>query len=386
MSDERKRILDLLENGMITAQEAIKLLDALEKSSQSKQHSSNDILTDFISAVTSDDDSKTKQEKGESSKKKNSDFDFDGAKDKIVDFFNTALNKVKSLEFDFQWKHSVELSHVFQQSEVELKAIDIDVSNGKVDIIPWDQDEIRLECDAKVYRTEDEEEAKKQFIENTRFGVENGTLYYSTQLKWMKVDTKVYIPKQEYDRLVVRIFNGGFQGNDLHVEKFKVKSANGKVSIENLTSENAEVETSNGAIKALNVSAHRFEAESINGKIHVEGDIKKSDIQSLNGNVVLRLKGDEADTTHIKAVTGNIDVYVPEHIALAGEAKSNLGSFKLEVEGINVVEEKNEIVQKQIRFTKLSESEHKLHIFAETKTGSVVIKNNKETNVNKEEV
>lgn len=102
----------------------------------------------------------------------------------------------------------------------------------------------------------------------------------------MKVDSKLFIPKHQYKRISVRLFNGGLKAEHLDVEDLRAKAANGKIMIDHLTAKKAEVETSNGAISILNAKADHVEAESINGKVHVEGDISYSDVQSLNGNVV----------------------------------------------------------------------------------------------------
>ena len=373
MNEERKRILDMLENGTISAQEALALLEALDKKPNTSKAKDKDFLDEFVSIFQDD----KKGEKDHSSPSGN-------PKDKLLDFMNSALNKIKNFDFDFQWNQSVELSHVYQQPNTDFEKIDVDVANGKVELIPWDGDEIRVECDAKVYRTEDHEEARKQFMENTSFAIDGDTLYYSTQLKWMKVDSKLYIPKHQYKRISVRLFNGGLSAENLDVQDLRAKAANGKIHINHLTTKKAEVETSNGAIAILNAKADRVEAESINGKVHVEGDISYSDVQSLNGNIVCALTGEKADTLHAKTVTGNIDLFVPENISISGEAKSNFGSFKVELEGIDVLEEKNEVVQKSIRFSRKTDSEDKLHLFAETKAGSVLIKKHEQKNVNKD--
>ncbi|WP_064093038.1 DUF4097 family beta strand repeat-containing protein [Rossellomorea aquimaris] len=373
MNEERKRILDMVEKGTLTAQEALTLLEALDKKPDSSQEKSKDFLDEFVSIF-----------QDEKKSDKDGSYETGKPKDKLLDFMNTALNKIKNFDFDFQWNQSVELSHVFQQANTNFEKIDIDVANGKVELIPWDGEEVRVECSAKVYRTEDREEARKQFMENTSFAVDGDTMYYSTQLKWMKVDSKLYIPKHHYKRISIRLFNGGLIANHLNVEDLRAKAANGKIRIDHLAAKKAEIETSNGAISILNVKAERVEAESINGKVHVEGDVLYSDVQSLNGNIVCALTGEKADTLHAKTVTGNVDLFVPENINIAGEAKSNLGGFKLELQGIDVLEEKNDVVQKHIRFNRKTDSLEKLHLFAETKTGSVLIKKHVEKNVNKD--
>ncbi|MBH9965928.1 DUF4097 family beta strand repeat-containing protein [[Bacillus] enclensis] len=361
MNEERKRILDMVEKGTLTAQEALTLLEALDKKTEPAKEKEKDFLDEFVSIF---DDKKSD----------GSGYKTDKTKDKILDFMNTAFSKIKNFDFDFQWNQSVEVSHVFQQPDISFKKVDVDVANGKVELIPWDGEEVRVECQAKVYRTEDREEARRQFMENTSFAVDRDTLYFATQTKWMKVDSKLYIPKHQYEKVSVRLFNGGLKAEHIEAEDFRAKSANGKINIDHLTSKKAEVETSNGAITILNAKAEKVEAESINGKVQVEGDIHYTDAQSLNGNIICAITGAKADTVHAKTVTGNVDLYVPGSINISGEAKSNLGSFKIELEGIDVVEEKNDVVQKQIKFNRKTDSEDKLHLFAETKTGSVLIK------------
>ncbi len=372
MNEERNRILDMVEKGTLTAQEAATLLEALDKKSEPSSKG-KDFLDEFVSIFQEDKKDEKDRDKGSAR-----------TKDKVLDFMNTALTKIKNFDFDFQWSQSVELSHVYQQADTDFDKIDIDVANGKVELIPWDGGEVRVECQAKVYRTEDRDEARKQFMENTSFAINEGSLYYSTQLKWMKVDTKLYIPKHHYKKVSVRLFNGGLIAEHLDVADLRAKAANGKIRIDHLITNKAEVETSNGAISVLNAKAERLEAESINGKVHIEGDILYSDAQSLNGNIVCALTGEKADTLNAKTVTGSIDLFVPSNINIAGEAKSNLGSFKLELEGIDVIEEKNEVVQKHIRFNRKTDSNDKLHLFAETKTGSILIKKHEEKNVNKD--
>ena len=374
MSEERKRILDMVEKGQLSTKEALTLLESLDNEKSNKAHKSkdSDILNDLADIFTGE--KSEKQGYSSSSSHHNS-------KDKLIDFFQSALNKIKNFDLDFEFNKSVELSHVFQETEIEsLREVAVDVANGKVDLLPWEQNEVRVECQVKVYRTDDVEEARRSFLSNTDFYIENGKLRLSTELKWMKVDTKIYVPAAEYEKISVKVLNGAVKSERMTADIFKVRSGNGKVELKDLKTKKTEIDTSNGAIHLANIYSDNVEAESINGKVYLEGDVRVSDLQSLNGTIVCCLRGERADTLHAKAVTGGIDLYVPGSIGLKGEAKSNLGSFKIEMEGINIVEEKNEVVQKHVHFSKESASDKKLHIFAHTKTGSVLIKKSEEKN------
>ncbi|MGF2617849.1 DUF4097 family beta strand repeat protein [Rossellomorea vietnamensis] len=375
MNEERKRILDMVEKGQLSTKEALTLLEALDKEGSSHKEKQpykekeTDLLDDLANLFTGE-KKDYKDDYGEKTTYTNN-----NGKDKLIDFFQSALNKVKNFDLDFEFNKSIELSHVFQETEVgALKEAAVDVANGKVEVLPWEQDEVRVECQVKVYRTDDIEEARRSFLANTDFYIENGKVRLSTELKWMKVNTKVYIPASQYEKVSIKVLNGTVSSERVKADSFKVRSANGKVELKDMVTKHIEVDTSNGAIHLANIISDSVEAESINGKVYLEGDVAETDLQSLNGTIVCCLRGDRADTLHAKAVTGGIDLYVPENIGIKGEAKSNLGSFKIEMEGINIVEEKNEVVQKHVHFSKESDSDKKLHIFAHTKTGSVVIK------------
>ncbi|MGE8206612.1 DUF4097 family beta strand repeat-containing protein [Heyndrickxia sp. NPDC080065] len=366
MQEERKRIIDLVRDGKLSTDEALILLDALEKKQESKDEK---VLEEVVS------DSEQKQD--QSGKENNEDrfsSQFSDARDKIMDFVNSAFKKIKDI--DLQFNQSVEFPHVFQQANVNLTNIDIDIANGQVEVKAWDHPDIRVECQAKVYRKDNRDEARTFFIENSSFYIDNGLLRFSTQSKWMKVDTVVYVPKTEYEKVSFRTFNGGVKGEGLKVDDLRTKTANGKIMLKNVDTEKIDAETVNGRIIVQESQANRLTAESMHGSITVEGKYHTIDLQTLNGNLSCALHNQETDTLHLKAVSGNINVYVPSDISIEGECKSNLGNIKVALEDIDKIEEKKEVVQKQIRFKRKGISESPLHIFADTKTGSIFVQTN----------
>ncbi|RLQ96705.1 DUF4097 family beta strand repeat-containing protein [Falsibacillus albus] len=367
MQNERKRILDMVEKGTLSAKEALTLLEALEEAETIKDQKEKDIFNEISREVEKKD-----RESNERYHKYSQ--QFSDTKDKVMDFVNTTLQKIKDFEFDFQFGQSVEITHAFEEADVFLSHMDIDVANGKVDVKSWDRNDLLIDCHAKVYRTEDPEEAQDTFLKNTLYTLDNGKMRFSTQLKWMKVDTTIFVPRDHYEKLNVRIFNGAFHSNELDVDDFTAKSANGKMNMSGLRTKKLEAETANGHITIHDSSAEKLEAETINGALKIDGSFEKVDLQSFNGNVVCQFKNDTVDSLHVKAVTGNVDVYVHENVAMEGELKTNLGGFKLELEGMNVLEEKSEIAQKQLKFQRKGTTESPMHVFADTKTGSIFIK------------
>ncbi|WP_062109184.1 DUF4097 family beta strand repeat-containing protein [Bacillus niameyensis] len=383
MNQEKKRILELVQNGKLSAQEAIILLEALEEEApkqtaetnqeQGEEKQTSDAKEDSntndntATDETSKDDTNKKQETSSSSESIYTQLEHAG--ERLFDFVQNAFNKIKDI--DFQFNQSVEIPHTFQQSASEAEKIDIDIANGPVKIKSWDQPEIRVECNAKVYRTDDREEARNYFLDHTVFNYENGLLVFGTQSKWMKVETILYIPKKTYNKISIRAFNGGVKGEQVHSDTLVVKTTNGKVELSNIQGESLDIDTVNGQIKLVDSTIEKVEAETVNGSIQVTGGYDDVELQSLNGNIDCKLLKLVPRNLGAKTITGNIDLTIPKDAGVDGEVRSNIGNYRLQLNDINIMHEKQEIIQKQVKFKRAGVNESILQLVADTKTGSV---------------
>ncbi len=369
MQVERKRILKMVEEGKLTVDEALLLLgeldktDKTDKTGKTVEEKKDEIIQELSSSV-----------KFEEAKKEDPfNQTMHSVKDKIIDFVDTVYKKIKDVDLDFNFGQSVDITHIFQQSDVYLKNIDIDIANGSVKIVPWDQKDVRIECKAKVYRVETQEEARMNFLKDVTFAISGQKLRFATQQKWMKLEAVIYIPQTEYEYIKIRLFNGSIEGHQLRVESYKAKTANGKITLGDIQGKYAEVETSNGQINIRKSLIEQLEAETLNGAINVDGDYRKVELQSFNGDVFCALSGNSCEFLEATAATGGIEIHVPEHAAVNGELKTNLGAFHLHLEGIQVVEEKSDVIQKVLRFKSDKETGN-MRLIADTKTGPIHVK------------
>ncbi|MED3561593.1 DUF4097 domain-containing protein [Bacillus xiapuensis] len=366
MKEERKRILKMVEEGKLKVDEALSLLEELEKAQQIMEQKQEQIVNELSTAIKFEEAQKDHQEYTQGKK-------IQSTKDKIFEFVDSALKKIKDFDLDLNFGQSVEISHIFHHGDVYLKDIDLDVANGSLKIAPWDQKDVRIECQAKVYRVETTEQARQNFLKDVIFAIEGEKLRFTTQQKWMKVDAVVYIPQAQYERIRVRMFNGPISGEELNVNDFRVKTANGKIELAKVNGRRAEIETANGHIKLQNSIIDDVEAETINGAIKLDGNFRKMETQTFNGNVTYNLNGNRCELISAKATTGSIDIYVPEGVPVNGELKTNLGGFNMKLEGIQILEEKSEMIQKLLRFESINHPDKKLKVFADTKTGSIMV-------------
>ncbi|MBP2240301.1 DUF4097 and DUF4098 domain-containing protein YvlB [Cytobacillus eiseniae] len=363
MQEERKRILKMVEEGKLTVDEALLLMEGLDQSSKSSSVKKDDLFPELSNTP-----------KFEEAKKEDPlNYKFQSAKDKIIDFVDQAYKKIKDFDLDFNFGKSIELSHIFQQSDVDLKEVDIDLANGSVKIIPWDQQDVRIDCHAKVYRVETQDEARRNFLNEVYFAVDGRKLRFATQQKWMKVEADIYIPQTDYENIKIRMFNGSIESRNLSVASYKAKTANGKIHLQELKGKFAEVETANGQITFQKSFVDELEAETLNGAIMIDGDYQKLDLQSFNGDIFCAISGETSQFIEAKAATGGIELQIPNQ-AVDGELKTNLGGFNVNLEGIQVIEDKSDVVQKAMRFKSLNHSDQLLKIIAETKTGTIQVK------------
>jgi DUF4097 and DUF4098 domain-containing protein YvlB len=353
----------MIEEGKVSAEEAFGLLEELEKAAKTVEQKEAEIVNELSTAVNFEE-----TKKAESVHQK-----YQSTKDKIFDFVDSALKKIKDIDLDFNFGQSVEISHIFQQGDVLLEDMDFDVANGSLKIVPWGQKDVRIECKAKIYRVENQDQARQSFLKDVIFAIEGQRLRFATQQKSMKVDAVAYVPKEQYEKVRIRIFNGSIQGDSLQVDSIRVKTANGKIDLTDIKGRKLEAETANGHIKINQSQIDELEAETINGAIQLDGDFKRVETQTFNGNLSTHVRGSQCQSIASKATTGSIDIFIPESTAVSGEVKSNLGGFNVQLEGIQITEEKNEVLQKLLRFRTVSETPASTVVYAETKTGSISV-------------
>ncbi|MFJ7728333.1 DUF4097 family beta strand repeat-containing protein [Neobacillus sp. NPDC097160] len=363
MKEEKKRILQMVEEGKLKVDEALSLLDELEKAKQTMEQKQEQMVNELSTAVQFEEAKKEDPFHAKSQ----------STKDKIFEFVDSALKKIKDFDFDLNFGQSVDISHIFHHGEVDLKDMDIDVANGSVRLAPWEQPDVRIECQAKVYRVDNQDQARQNFLRDVLFTVEHQKLRFSTQQKWMKVEAIIYVPKAQYERVRIRMFNGGVTGEEMNVHDLRVKTANGKINLHHINGKKAEVETANGKIAVTGSQINEVETETINGAIQLDGDFRKVAAEAFNGNISVNLLGNRSEWIQTKTTTGGIDLFVPEGVPVNGELKTNLGGFNVKLIGVQVLEEKSEMIQKSLRFQSVNHPDKMMRIYADTKTGSITI-------------
>lgn len=363
MQDERKRILDMLENGQITAQEAMGLLDALSK--QNEQ-------THTTFSGTSH-DTKQKDHSREFIEDAKRDFTMIG--ERVMQMMQGTVEKIRQFDFENPFGEATSIKDHYSLEPESLRSITVDIANGKVEIYPHDEKGVKADVTVKSYRAMTEEELRQKLHTDFVFKEEDGRLRVFSDMKTIMVHMTLHVPKAHYDQLTVRLFNGDFTAGSFDAKHVKVKSTNGKVSLHHMEVEEVDVETVNGAVQLKDVNGEAVDVEAVNGRIYVEGKIRDLEASSVNGNLILTTKHASPRKLEGSALSGNVELYVPRHVALKGEASTQLGQLDVRLADVTQTHQSEQFMMKKVTFTKATDDQSSpLYVTGEAKTGAVVVR------------
>ncbi|TSB48303.1 DUF4097 family beta strand repeat-containing protein [Alkalicoccobacillus porphyridii] len=359
--EEKKMILKMIEDGKVTAEEGIKLLQAIEK--DESVSSSTSLSTEV------------NWDKANESNKQKAKSETENYATKFTDFVESAFKKIKDADFDFNFGSHVVVDHVFHHRNETPSVIDVSLENGSIELVPWEEPDIRVECQAQVYRVKDTEEARRIFLQETAFAVEDGTLKFRSKIKSLKIKTVIHVPRSTFDRVKLYSFNGEISSSNLSVDTLEVNTLNGALSFTSVRAKKANVETVNGSIHLRDSNIHLVDAKTLNGTVYVSGKVQDADIEAINGTLTYELHSlDEAGFAELKTTTGTIHVKVNPEIRIEGKFKTNVGGFTNEMVDYEVLEEKKDFANRLLHFVGNSSSSPRVKVSAVTNTGSIKAK------------
>lgn len=388
MHSEKERILDMVEKGTITAREAVELLKAIDggggnnESSRESSYGRNDYRDKRGKRGLFRPEDMIKKFSKDISKNVTKDFsknvskDFNQLGDRMMQFMQSSVGKLKTMEFESPFGEAYQFTHTFTEENSTIDAIVADIANGQLEIFPSHDETIRAECSVKAYRSESEEQAQHDFMDKFVFIADNQKLRIISEMKTTQVNVVLYVPAKSYDQITARLFNGGFAMKRIDSALLKVKTANGKIDVKSVNFDDAELETANGAIQLQEAKGKVLETETLNGRIYVDGDIQTIETKSLNGNVVVTSRCKDARKVEAKTLAGNVELYIPSHLPLKGQVSSNLGKMDVLLSDVDHTHEQGQFMQKTISFSKDSGevAAAPMLVYGETKTGSVLVR------------
>ncbi|HEY9582603.1 MAG TPA: DUF4097 family beta strand repeat-containing protein [Savagea sp.] len=377
MEAKKKQILQLVEDGTITAEEAIVLLSKLndtpeqpkveeptlpkqaEQEEQEEQSSQEDPFAEatdrgeqFFRDVKSD-----VQEIGT----------------QFMKFFQTAVDQVKSFDVNQIFDAKVSFTREFTVKE-PLERLDIEVFHGSVNIVKGTSEETTLFVDAAFFDTADEAKADERFTKEFLYDQQGDTLYIQSQLKTARMNCTLTVPAHLYDKVTVKTWNGAVSIEDLRAKQVKVSTKNGKVHFVNNEFEQAKVETANGKVYARGITGEDLEIETFNGAIYVDGSVEEIEAESVNGPIAITTTHPQARSIEAESFAGAVEIYLPKEASTSGKLQTNVGKLTVDVLNATVEEVQDSLFETEVQFEVEGSSSRRLQVKAKTNAGTITVK------------
>ena len=397
MQEQRKRILQLVENGTLTADEAIVLLEKLSAKNESTPQT-----VQPVTPSNEKEDEPFKAEPFEEAKKEESkktgfedifgksfndkefnqkveDFMGDIKKDlsqfstRMTGIVGAALSKLKDLDIETPFGEKVDFAKTYAYPATEVRSIELDIANGKIDVIKATDELVTVQVNGKTQLKGTEEETIAQITEELVTKNED-KIYLKSENKFAQIKVQVAIPEKHYDVFIARLLTGAISIENLDAKLIKARTYNGTIRLEQSTFDHAELQTSNGAVEARKIKGDDLEIETANGRIYVDGELKEVDAESMNGTVAITTTSTEAHKLKARALAGSVEIYVPKTVALEGQIYSNFGKADVGLSDAKLYEEEEQFLLKSVRFTKELEGAKLLKVTGESRTGTVLVR------------
>lgn len=407
MDAERKRIMKLVEDGVISAEEAITLLEALNKkedstqsqkqtqyvqtppmnegngsqsSSQQQQQQSQQSQFNDSKQSTGFDDFFGKNFDNKDMNRKMDEFmdevknDLSQFSNKLMGILNTTYTKIKEFDFEFPFGSKVEFTKNYSFNGNEVRAIDVEIPNGKVEVVRSEGNELKVEANIKTSLTDNDEEKTKANFEKEFIKLNDGKLQIKCPSKLSQVNVRLMLPDKQYDVLLMKLLNGGVSIDELKAKLVKVRTYNGAIKYDSGEFQHADVQSGNGAIEIVRVKGEDLEVETVNGRIYIDGDLEEVEAESANGAVIVTTHNKKARKIKAQTIAGAVELYVPKTLSINGAVSTNFGRADVGLTDVVTRVEEDQFLVKTVHFDKIIDQAPILKLIGESRTGSIIVR------------
>lgn len=334
--DHKARILQMLEEGKITAQEAFQLIEALDEkgaqtepkveqkttednSTKTKSSGKSKSVEDIFSDITSDFQKLFNSEKVSSTIKNIR--ENEQAK-QVFSTVENAFESVKNSNFESMFSQGPK-NRLIETINDDVSRLNLDVTHGNITIVPTERvTTVKFEV-TPLYRKLDK---KKNYFEDIICEVNDGTLNVVSDAKFVKVNVEILMNQAELKRLIISGTNGNVNLSTHIFEELTVDLLNGNITLDGTITTNAFLRTSRGNITVDKGSHKTLEMISMFGAIKT-GDLHAKELTvSANGAVNIVLDK-QTESAVLNSNMGNINLTVPRDRHFEGRMSTVLGQL-----------------------------------------------------------
>lgn len=377
MNDERKMILQMLEEGKISSDEAMELLDAINNSKSNDEKSFEKEFTEKVTNFADKSvDFGTKMAKG-----------FIDVIDKFPEFASSTIDNIGDV---FSGNYETINSQLeYDIENFENIDLDIEAINGNITLDSAEENKITIDIIYK-YRAGSLEKGEPFYNSNFK---DNLLFFEPIKRKNNSMSLNIKMPDILYNNIKLKTSNASIKSKDTIniIRTLDLNTTNSSIVLESFNGGSAKLFTSNGRIIADNIVGDSINANTSNDSIKID-EINGDFINLITTNsriTVDTIKGDEvlAQTTnssinidsldvkksHLKTSNSNISVGLKDRNSpILLDLSSSIG--RIDVEDLHPLiydtNTKNNILARSENYSEDMES---VHIIAKTTNGSIHI-------------
>lgn len=307
MSEEKRKVLEMLEAGSITQEDALRLLEALgEQEPEERKTGGEPVGKQENAAVPS----LTLYPEGP--------FSGEGVQPEFPDLSadelpvpageGEASSQLSALPLEGQ-PHQCPLP-VQQITELKVEWI-----TGPVEVRAWEGNEVRVTEYSS--RPLNESEQMSVTMENGRMHirwVKESKGFFGWKTMGLSKHLVVELPssmEESLEKGEIKAVSSDVRVDALSCGKLGVSSVSGKVGVTNLQARELEVSSVSGKVEAVGFSAGRVNVTSVSGRVNASGRGERLSVKTTSGAGALFLTELPRDV-QMNSVSGRVELSIPE--------------------------------------------------------------------------
>ena len=180
---------------------------------------------------------------------------------------------------------------------------------------------------------------------------------------------EVRVPKGVMLTGSAELMNGLFSMEGLSARDLDVESMNGAFKVSARSLSDCSFESANGGMEIVAEEAEAISMEAVNGKLSLAGVLKGASLETVNGRIFVEaFPGSQGDLS-AETARGALTVRIPKAIGYALEAEAGVGSIHLDVHGSLRHDSRGKVG----REVSMAHGDEALRIHLETAVGSIQV-------------
>lgn len=292
----------------------------------------------------------------------------------FLDNFNL---KDINVSFQVPWIKTSTQEYEFVYPMDDVKAFEIEVYNGSVELEGYEGDELLIEADVRFHGNH-EETSKEHFEAMNTIGIIDQRFVLKVTSPKFSLDAVIKVPQADYDKLSVNLLNGDINLEKLAIQEILLKDKNGDVNLTSVGASELTVDLLNGDIEMNDAPIDTVVINNLNGDIRINGYIRNLAAETLNSDFFLtKLDTDDANVK-IKTVSGDVKLSLPSNLNLTIDSKTTHGEVKNRLSNLESIEEHPSKLKAHYHRIVSGETNNAL-VNITTTSGDIFLKDSKKT-------